>query len=190
MAMKLQSTNQSLCSVSFKSIASFAAALSLSAGIFAIGESVSPTAAKAQASMLTQSQATPKIETAVAASSLPNGVYLYGQSAQPDQVGKAYFVFEVNQGKVLGALYMPRSSFDCTYGKFQSGRVALTVIDSYEKTRHPYAIALVRNTSVATTSNPALNSINLEGFQPLKKLSEIDKNILSVCKKNYPNALK
>ncbi|NJR51709.1 MAG: hypothetical protein HC780_21155 [Leptolyngbyaceae cyanobacterium CSU_1_3] len=197
--MKLQSTNQFLRSASFKHIAKFAAGLSLSAGIFAIGESISPTAAKAQASILVQSQATSnlaqsqatsKVEATAAASSLPNGVYLYGQSAQPDQVGKAYFVFEVNQGNVLGALYMPRSSFDCTYGKFQSGRVALTVIDSYEKTRHPYAIALVRNTSVATTGSPALNSINLEGFQPLKKLSETDKKILSVCKQNYPNALK
>jgi len=56
---------------------------------------------------------------------LPDGVYLYEQSAQPDQVGQGYFVFESKQGNVVGALYMPRSSFDCTSGKFQGDQLAL-----------------------------------------------------------------
>ncbi|MEP0918741.1 hypothetical protein NC981_18075, partial [Leptolyngbya sp. DQ-M1] len=29
---------------------------------------------------------------------LPDGVYLYGQSAEPDQIGQGYFVFEARQG--------------------------------------------------------------------------------------------
>jgi hypothetical protein len=122
---------------------------------------------------------------AVRASTLPNGTYLYGQTAKPDQIGKAYFVFEVRQGKVLGALYMPRSSFDCTYGSFQSDKVALTVVDSYDRTENPYAIAVERISSVASRNNSGLGPVGLEGFQRLGKLSQNDQRILSMCKANY-----
>ena len=32
-----------------------------------------------------------------------DGIYLYGQSQQPNQIGQEYMVFEVRQGKVTGA---------------------------------------------------------------------------------------
>jgi hypothetical protein len=181
--MKLQSTQQPLFSASLKNIAKFAT-FSLVAGLFSIGLPVY--AAESQPTLSAKSTR----QVALAPATLPNGVYLYGQSTQPEQVGQSYFVFEVKQGKVLGAFYMPRSSFDCAYGTFQVEQVALTVIDSYEKTRHPYAIALQKTANVATTGNPALTQINLEGFQPLKKLGATDQRILNVCKQNYPNALK
>ena len=47
---------------------------------------------------------------------LKDGVYLYGESSQPEQIGQSYMVFEVKQGQVTGAFYMPRSSFDCFTG--------------------------------------------------------------------------
>lgn len=120
-----------------------------------------------------------------AASSLKNGVYLYGQSTQPDQIGQAYFVFEVREGKVLGALYMPNSSFDCAYGGFQREKLALNVVDSYEKTVYPYAIALDRNVSVASTAPTTMPQPGLEGFQKLTKVSQNDLKLLNTCKANY-----
>ncbi len=116
--------------------------------------------------------------------SLPNGVYLYGQSAQPEQIGQAYFVFEVRQGKLVGALFMPRSSFDCTYGSVQAEKLALTVVNSYEKNDSPYEIALDRSN---VAGNPSASEIGLEGFQKLKQASANDKRILEVCKTNYQN---
>ena len=141
-------------------------------------------------SLSTPSQASPRtmnLDKVVAAqaSTLPNGTYLYGQADQPDQIGKAYFVFEVRTSKVLGALYMPRSSFDCTYGSFQDNKVALTVIDSYDKTENPFAIALEQNSSVASRENSSLAPVGLEGFQPIGKLSATDQRILQVCKTHY-----
>lgn len=183
--MKLQLNHTFSFFAPLKNAAKLATGLSLAVGLLSGGlpsYAAGSTAAK-------QLQSAGK-STQVAAASLPNGVYLYGQSAQPEQIGQAYFVFEVNQGKVLGALYMPRSSFDCAYGTFQPNEVALTVIDSYEKTRHPYAIALEKSTSVATRGNPALSQISLEGFQRIHKMSENDQRILSVCKQNYPSSLK
>jgi hypothetical protein len=117
-----------------------------------------------------------------AAAGLPNGVYLYGQTSKVDQLNQAYFVFEVRQSKVLGALYMPQSSFDCAYGGFQRDQLALNVIDSYEKTIAPYAIALDRSAKVAATKDLPLEAVALEGFQKLKTVSANDLKILNTCK--------
>jgi len=115
----------------------------------------------------------------------PNGTYLYGQSQQPDQLGSAYMVFEVTENRVLGAFYMPHSSFDCFYGEVQAQELALNVIDSYEQTVHPYSVALQRNASVATTGGEAIAPLSLEGFHPLSGLSENDQRILNTCKVDY-----
>ncbi|XGV94933.1 MAG: hypothetical protein ACAF41_19590 [Leptolyngbya sp. BL-A-14] len=120
--------------------------------------------------------------TAATKQALPDGVYLYGQSAQPDQIGQGYFVFESRQGNVVGALYMPRSSFDCTSGKFGSDQLALTVVNSYDRTTNPFEIALEKTSNVAAQGNPAFQTIGLEGFQRINKISDNDYRILNVCK--------
>ena len=167
-----------------KNLTRFVAGASFTVGLLAIGSPTLASSAQATPQIRPVAQAKPA-STAVNSSLPANGVYLYGQSSQPDQVGKAYFVFEVRQGNVVGALFMPRSSFDCAYGTFQPDRVALTVVDSYDKSENPYAIALEKTTSVATRGNPALKQISLEGFEPLTTLSENDWRILNVCKQNY-----
>lgn len=112
---------------------------------------------------------------------LEDGIYLYGQSTQRDQAGQGYFVFEVKQGKVLGALYMPNSSFDCASGGFNTQALSLTVVNSYDRTTNPYAIALDTTSTVADRANPSLKQIGLEGFYPLQ-VSDNDRRILNVCK--------
>ncbi|MBW4522091.1 MAG: hypothetical protein KME16_20735 [Scytolyngbya sp. HA4215-MV1] len=121
---------------------------------------------------------------------LPNGVYLYGQSKQPEQIGNTYLVFEVKNDQVIGAFYMPRSSFDCVYGNFQAEELALTVVDSYERTAHPYAIALKKDYSVARAGNNPTEktTIGLDGLQPIATVSDNDRRILGVCKANYQNS--
>jgi hypothetical protein len=153
--------------------------LLLGAGLFAVS-GISSQGAIAAASP--RPSETPLVK---AAASLSNGVYLYGQSAKPDQIGQAYFVFEVRQGKVLGALYMPNSSFDCAYGGFEREKLALNVVDSYEKTAYPYAIALDRQVNIASTTNPTLPQPGLEGFQKLTQVSQNDLKLLNTCKANY-----
>lgn len=121
--------------------------------------------------------------------SLSDGVYLYGQSAEPDQIGSAYMVFEVNEDQVVGAFYMPYSSFDCFYGSQQPDQLALTVVDSYERTAHPYAIAFENNSSVASAGSSVLESVGLEGYQEIETVSENDQRLLQTCKTNSPAQL-
>lgn len=165
---------------SLKQSTSFLAGLSIAA------TSMWSLSAPAQAAPRSLDQTVGKNAVAIAqASTLPNGTYLYGQSEKPDEIGKAYFVFEVRQGKVVGALYMPMSSFDCAYGELDPEKVALTVIDSYDRSENPYAIAVERSSSVANRSNPTMAPVGLEGFQRIQKVSANDQHVLEVCKTNY-----
>lgn len=119
---------------------------------------------------------------APAVNTMADGVYLYGQAPERDQIGSAYMVFEVDQGQVVGAFYMPHSSFDCFYGNVQSDRLALTVIDSYARTYHPYAIALEPEDAVATIGNETIAPMGLEGFHQLTEPTENDLRLLSTCR--------
>jgi hypothetical protein len=114
-----------------------------------------------------------------------DGTYLYGEDPQPDQIGKAYMVIEVQQGKAIGALYMPLSSFDCFQGTFQPDQLVLAIQDSYSQETSPYIIPLV-NPSIVATTGRLLSSVKmaLQGFYPLKTLSENDQRILKSCKAN------
>lgn len=140
----------------------------------------------------TQAKELPNPETALVTTtspstspSLADGVYLYGESPDPDQLGRSYLVFEVTQGNVIGAFYMPSSEFDCTYGRFQADQLALTVIDSYEQGRHPYAIALEAASPIAA-QNATATGLNLAGYYPIATVSENDQRILDACKSSYP----
>ncbi|MDX2241137.1 MAG: hypothetical protein NW224_10675 [Leptolyngbyaceae cyanobacterium bins.302] len=113
--------------------------------------------------------------------SLPDGVYLYGQSAKPDEIGQGYFVFESKQGQVVGALYFPHSSFDCAAGSFKHDQLALTVTNSYDKITNPMEIALDRTSTVASVGEPPLG-IGLQGFYKLDKVTENDLRMLNTCK--------
>ena len=127
----------------------------------------------------------PKAPTPSTLGALPDGVYLYGQSAEPDKIGQGYFVFEVKKGTAVGALYMPRSSFDCAAGRFQGDQLSLTVVNSEDRTTNPFAIALEKTSAVATSGNPTLQQVGLQGFHRLPSLSEGDQKILSVCKADF-----
>lgn len=112
---------------------------------------------------------------------LPNGVYLYGQSTKANQYGSAYMVFRVNDRQVSGAFYMPASSFDCFYGELQTNQLALNVVDSYDQTSHPYAVALNTNATVARLTNAGGAPVEPEGYHRIQKISANDQRILTTC---------
>ncbi|MBM0742096.1 hypothetical protein JOY44_10760 [Phormidium sp. CLA17] len=147
-------------------------------GIALLGTSVTLSVAfEAQAAYSKPVAQAPAVPTAT----LPDGVYLYGQAPKPNELGKGYFVFENKAGKVVGALYMPSSSFDCAAGEFKANQLALMVTDSYDRTANPFEIALDRNSTIASSANPSLN-LGLQGFHKLNAVSQNDLRLLNVCK--------
>jgi hypothetical protein len=116
---------------------------------------------------------------------MPDGSYLYGQAPKAGQLGATYLVFEVHKGNITGAFYMPQSSFDCVHGTFQAQQLALTVVNSYEQASYPYAVALQGGSTSASSTQPDIAPIGLEGYYPIKKLSATDRRILSTCKASH-----
>jgi hypothetical protein len=128
---------------------------------------------------------------------LPNkdGIYLYGQSPQPSQIGQEYLVFEMRQGQVMGAFYLPHSEFNCFQGSLKSGNLALKIASSPDSTTYSDPIA-DRSPQIATTSETSYigeayqqiespYSVALQSYYQLSSISESDRQILAACKNNY-----
>jgi hypothetical protein len=160
-----------------------AAALGLSLTI--VNSTTSLSSAKAAAAPI-PSNASNAARIANSAAKLADGVYLFGETNQPNQLGQSYFVFEVTQGKVLGALYMPQSSFDCAHGSFKYQQLALKVQDAYaDGTASDYAIGLERGATVASTNLNGMGQVGLAGFQKIDQVSQNDMQLLNACKATY-----
>ncbi|MEB3160036.1 MAG: hypothetical protein VKL20_01105 [Synechocystis sp.] len=113
-------------------------------------------------------------------SRLPDGIYFYGQSPQPDVIGQEYFIFQVQGDQVKGALFMPRSEFYCTTGTLSSQKLALLVEDPYgEEPPSPLTIALVPRSPVAQGNQTV--EMTLEGYQEIREIGDNDRRILAEC---------
>jgi len=118
-------------------------------------------------------------------SPLADGTYLFGQSPQPEQIGKEYLVFEVRDGRVSGAAYLPASEFSCFTGTINSQQLDLAVVDTYDSSAiYPYAIAVETETVVSSTGDRTSIVAQLQGFEQIEQLSDNDLRILAVCQSN------
>lgn len=123
-----------------------------------------------------------------------DGIYLYGQSPQAEQIGQEYMVFEVRQGKVTGAFFLPQSEFSCFQGSLVDGKLDLIIANDSDSSPYSDAIADAQNSpQVATAGNTLLRneqmsssySVALQNYHRLTSLSNNDKRILTTCKNNY-----
>ncbi|MFB8790796.1 MAG: hypothetical protein U7123_18565 [Potamolinea sp.] len=132
----------------------------------------------------------------VSTAEIVDGVYLYGQSSEPEEMGKEYIVFESRQGKVVGAMYLPKSEYTCFYGTLDSKQMNLTVVNPYDQTAITHKIARTQSTQIAAAggqiniqnSYDSLkypHAVGLEGYQAISKVSDNDQRILSECRDNY-----
>lgn len=95
--------------------------------------------------------------------SLPDGVYLYGNSPQPNELTRSYVVFERRDGEVIGAFYSPQSEFTCFAGNLQGTRLDVE------------AIVLGQPETQEVTAQ-------LANLYPLQEISANDQRMLGVCK--------
>ncbi|MEM8604144.1 MAG: hypothetical protein AAGF24_09960 [Cyanobacteria bacterium P01_H01_bin.121] len=120
------------------------------------------------------------------ASSTDTQSYLYGEVAEPEQIGHTYIVLEQAGQQVVGAFYQPRSSYDCFVGRVEADRLNLTVTATYTNEIFAYQIALADSTAIASLNSTQLISperlIQPDGFELLPELSANDQRILSTCK--------
>ncbi len=111
-----------------------------------------------------------------------DGVYLYGQSSQPNQVGQGYIVFQKRQNQVMGALYIPNSEFSCFQGNIESsGQLAMTVTAPGEG--GPAEVATANRLPKLDADQPMTYaySVALQDYHKLNSVTEGDRRILQMC---------
>ncbi|BAZ70218.1 MAG: hypothetical protein KME28_23930 [Pelatocladus maniniholoensis HA4357-MV3] len=115
-----------------------------------------------------------------------DGVYLYGQSPKPGQLGQGYIVFEKRQNKIIGALYMPSSEYSCFNGTLNSsGELAMTV-RGYVGEMSPSEIATSSGLPQRSDEEPDIygHSVELQDYYQLNSITGSDRQILKTCKTN------
>jgi len=115
-----------------------------------------------------------------------DGVYLYGQSPQPNQIGQGYVVFQKQQGKLVGALYMPRSEFSCFQGTLnKSGELAMTVTTTPDAGISP-DVATASKIPTLSNDEPMTyaHSLALQDYHQINSISADDRRILQMCTQN------
>lgn len=137
-------------------------------GLAVSGFATGGIAAKLVQAYQVQSATAPTAKSAaIAAASptaMPNGAYLYGQVPQPNQIRQAYVVFQHHNGKVVGAVFEPRSEFSCFAG-----------------TADPNALQVK---TVGFNSVPVTTEIELSSLHPIMAMSDNDQRILATCKQD------
>ena len=113
-----------------------------------------------------------------------DGIYLYGQSSTPNQLGQGYILFQKQQSKIIGALYVPHSEFSCFQGTLaKSGELAMTVKSSPGEVG---AMEVSAKTTVPKISDDEstnyVHSISLQDYQQLNSVSANDREMLQMCK--------
>jgi hypothetical protein len=114
---------------------------------------------------------------------ISGGVYLYGEVNQPEVIGKEYIILEIAKNKAIGAFYLPRSEFNCFYGRLTGSRLNLTLIDALDRQKYKYSFTL-NSAGLSASKQPMMGTPN---YQPLSKIGDLDRQILAACKLQLPN---
>ena len=140
----------------------------------------------------------------LAKSSFPDGIYLYGKSPKPKQIGREYIVFQVRQRQVIGAFYLPQSEFNCFQGKLDATRLTLKMLYPDELTNTKSEFAFYPHSQASTSQNLAafsstesnlppngramssFHQVNLETYYPITQISNNDRRIIAACL-DFPN---
>lgn len=111
---------------------------------------------------------------------LADGIYLFGQSPKPEEIGKEYLVFRVRQGKMTGAIFAPQSEFSCFTGTIDPRQVNLAIVDPYENEVYRHSIDLTPPAPVAS-GRPVVQRPSLEGYYSIETIGDNDRRMLQTC---------
>ena len=138
---------------------------------------------QAAPSPTTVSSTTVSAESAELVRNVEEGVYFYGTSAEAGVLGATYMVFQAQNSQLVGAIFMPQSSFDCFQGNVSGDQLSLQITNSYNQETYPYQIAVAASSenAVAALGTPAL-PLSLDGFFELGEVTDTESDILATCR--------
>ena len=110
-----------------------------------------------------------------------DGIYLYGQSPQRQQLGREYLVFRLRRGRVEGAVYLPGSEFSCFSGEVKPERMKLAIRVPGENDIYSYNLALQESSSLTGEGNRMEPSRRLVGYHQMLRITKNERRILDIC---------
>jgi hypothetical protein len=116
---------------------------------------------------------------------LEDGIYFYGEAATPNELGHSYMVFEAVGQRVIGAVYMPSSSFDCFQGEITPAALNLEITNSYTQEVYDYAIATLPSDPVVNATGQSLTPLALSGLYDLGEAQAEDLALLQTCQNDF-----
>lgn len=115
---------------------------------------------------------------------LEDGIHFFGEASEREKLGSTYMIFEVEDAKVLGAIYAPHSAYSCFEGRFSNNQLALRIDDPYGDDVYLHEIALEQTAVIA--ANSELRSVEmqlgLDGMNPLDDIQAQEQGLLASCK--------
>jgi hypothetical protein len=117
-------------------------------------------------------------------STVQDGIYLFGQSAKPYQIGQDYLIFRAKSSQVVGGVYRPNSEFYCFTGQIEGEQLKLSFVDPSNGTIYRDEIGIRSFRQPIASGKLPLSKLSLNGFEPLEKISEVDYEILNACLTN------
>ncbi len=113
-----------------------------------------------------------------------NGVYLFGDTTTPGQLGHEYMVLQVKGSDVIGGFYELDSSFSCFSGTITAQELSLQVQDPQRPDRGLYQVPIYLDNQSATSRFvlPYENSLGLQGTYRIDGMGQESQRILDVCR--------
>lgn len=85
--------------------------------------------------------------------------YLYGESAQANQVGKGYIIFQRQGQSVVGAFHYPQSEFSCFVGNLQAQQLKILTLESEQEASLSVNVPLSKLHTIEAIGSSEKNSL-------------------------------
>lgn len=153
------------------SVKVLSAGLALCSATVGLGLSMAPVMASSGiALMQTPVSQAPLSQSPLFQSDRPeqDGIYLYGESSQPNQLGKGYFIFSKTGSQVVGAIYYPLSEYSCFVGRQNNTDLNVTLVEAGEQAVQGFEVPLTPMYAIA-------------------RIGESEARVLSACRQEVAN---
>ena len=77
-----------------------------------------------------------------------SGISLYGETANPNQVGQGYIIFEQQDDTLIGAFYYPQSEYSCFTGRQTNDQLDVLSLPNHQESLASFSLSLGEMTAV------------------------------------------
>lgn len=91
---------------------------------------------------------------------LADGIYLYGDVSEANQVGQGYVIFKKQGQSVTGAFYYPQSEFNCFTGTVNKRRLEVLSLGLPHENAIEVEVPLTKMHRIDTVSNSEQDSLS------------------------------